>query len=674
MGYRIGFVLVLAVAALPVCIGGQTPDSTSKPPQDDTPVFRSGVEAVRFDAIVTDKKGKPITDLTIDDFEVEEDGAPQTVEQFSRVVLPPPQPHQPAVTRVRSDVSVNDESQKRLYVIVLGDMSWPLAVRSAKIVRRFFDEYFDDGDQAALVPLDRGSSLHFTNDRRLLMGQMDAFVARMQNPDPFEHLPNRDRVGPLNFEQFRARERERVIEERATFFGDIATTLSHVEAQRKSILYLAGQLGIDPYDAIDMPKSSFTEDARAMMEPILAGNLSVYPIYPGGVTGPLSSRTMRALAYVSGGAPSGSDITRALTQIVRDNSAYYVLGYQSTNPRRDGGFRRIHVTVRRKGAKVRARSGYFVEFPPETNPYKLFSFNGRRPPRRPFVPPSDLPPALTAAMNSPVVVTDVPMKVFAAAHKTTSRNAAVSVVVEIPASGLDLQRTDGEVKGQLDLAIGATSGLRSIRGTGFTYNVDLRGEALEQFEKNGLRVAAEIPLEPGDYHLGVAAGAHGGRTGKVLYDLTVPDFDKPLLAMSSLSLTSTTAAAMVTLQAAPALQGLPGPVSVSRTFDRSDTPVLYTEVYENIWWTDAAHGITLTTELRGADGTVIPVATERRASRTPQLKGGGHPFTTRIPLTDVRPGPYVLHVEASSDFDKPRSVSQEVPIEVRELSMRTLRP
>ena len=248
---------------------------------------------------------------------------------------------------------------------------------------------------------------------------------------------------------------------------------------------------------------------------------------------------------------------------------------------------------------------------------------------------------------------------------TASSNAAVMVVLEIPASGLDLARTSGEVTGQLDVAIGATAGLRTIRGTGFTYDVHVRGEALQQFEKNGLRVAAEIALEPGDYRLGVAAGAHGGRTGKVFYDLTVPDFNKPLLAMSSLSLTSTTAATMVTLQAAPTLQGLPGPVSVSRIFDRGDTPILYTEIYENIWWTDAAHSLTLTTELHGPDGAVIPVATERRASRTPQLKGGGHPFTTRIPLTNVPPGSYVLQVEATSDFDKPRSVSQEVPIEIR---------
>jgi VWFA-related protein len=664
VGYRIGLLPVLVLAALPVCIGGQTPDGAGAPPQDTTPVFRSGVEAVRFDAIVTDKNGKPITDLTIDDFEVEEDGAPQTVEQFSRVLVPPPKPHQATVTRIRSDVSVNDESQNRVYVIVLGGMSWPQAVRGAKIVRQFLDDYFDDGDQAAIVALDRNSSLHFTNDRQLLLGQMDAFVARVQNPDPFRDFPNRDRFGPLSANAYNS-VRERRSAEWATFFGDIGRALSHIEAKRKSILFLAGGLAIDPYDAIDMPKSSFTEDARAMMEPILAGNLSVYPIYTGGVAGPLSLRTMRALAYVSGGAPSGSDITHALNQIIRDNSAYYVLGYQSTNPRRDGGFRRIHVKVTRKGAKVRARSGYFVEFPPETNPYKLFSFNGRTPPRRPFVPPSDLPPTLTKAMESPVVVTDVPMKVFAAAHKTASSNAAVMVVLEIPASGLDLARTNGEVTGQLDVAIGATAGLRTIRGTGFTYDVRVRGQALQQFEKNGLRVAAEIALEPGDYRLGVAAGAHGGRTGKVFYDLTVPDFNKPLLAMSSLSLTSTTAATMVTLQAAPTLQGLPGPVSVSRIFDRGDTPVLYTEVYENIWWTDAAHSLTLTTELHGPDGALIPVATERRASRTPQLKGGGHPFTTRIPLTNVPPGSYVLHVEATSDFDKPRSVSQEVPIEIR---------
>ena len=95
-------------------------------------------------------------------------------------------------------------------------------------------------------------------------------------------------------------------------------------------------------------------------------------------------------------------------QIVEDNSVYYVLGYESSNIRCDGRFRRIKVRMKRKGLNVRARDGYFVEFPQETDPYRLVDWSGRSLPPRKFEPRSDMPPGLTEAMASPVTLTTVP--------------------------------------------------------------------------------------------------------------------------------------------------------------------------------------------------------------------------------------------------------------------------
>ena len=46
------------------------------------PVFRTGINFVRVDVIATDKQGMPVTDLSLNDFEVFEDGKPQAVETF----------------------------------------------------------------------------------------------------------------------------------------------------------------------------------------------------------------------------------------------------------------------------------------------------------------------------------------------------------------------------------------------------------------------------------------------------------------------------------------------------------------------------------------------------------------------------------------------------------------
>src|SRR5512132_1845192 len=48
------------------------------------PMFRSGIDLVNFGVTVMDKKGSLVTTLTKDDFEVIEDGKPQTILEFVR--------------------------------------------------------------------------------------------------------------------------------------------------------------------------------------------------------------------------------------------------------------------------------------------------------------------------------------------------------------------------------------------------------------------------------------------------------------------------------------------------------------------------------------------------------------------------------------------------------------
>lgn len=55
---------------------------------------------------------------------------------------------------------------------------------------------------------------------------------------------------------------------------------------------------------------------------------------------------------------NSNDLDKGLRRIADDFSSYYLLGYYSTNPRLDGGYRRITVRVSRRGVDVRARRGY----------------------------------------------------------------------------------------------------------------------------------------------------------------------------------------------------------------------------------------------------------------------------------------------------------------------------
>ena len=71
-----------SIAALAVLAAGAAlPAQTTTPAsgQDQTPLFRGGVEVLPLDVTVLDRDGRQVVDLTGDDFTVEVDGKPRRV-------------------------------------------------------------------------------------------------------------------------------------------------------------------------------------------------------------------------------------------------------------------------------------------------------------------------------------------------------------------------------------------------------------------------------------------------------------------------------------------------------------------------------------------------------------------------------------------------------------------
>jgi Ca-activated chloride channel family protein len=97
-----------------------------------------------------------------------------------------------------------------------------------------------------------------------------------------------------------------------------------------------------------------------------ASNAAIYAV---GVIDPLEREAdpglLRRLAQATGGTSyfprHVNEMGDVLRQIARDIRHSSTLGYVSSNPRRDGAFRRIRVTVSdpaRRSLVVRARDGY----------------------------------------------------------------------------------------------------------------------------------------------------------------------------------------------------------------------------------------------------------------------------------------------------------------------------
>src|SRR5260221_7047370 len=76
----------------------------------------------------------------------------------------------------------------------------------------------------------------------------------------------------------------------------------------------------------------------------------------------LTMDTLRSLLENSDGRAivKRNYIDVAMKQIVKDSSAYYLIGYNSSQAPSDGKFHEIKVRVKRPGVQVRARKGYWA--------------------------------------------------------------------------------------------------------------------------------------------------------------------------------------------------------------------------------------------------------------------------------------------------------------------------
>jgi hypothetical protein len=302
---------------------------------------------------------------------------------------------------------------------------------------------------------------------------------------------------------------------------------------------------------------------------------------------------------------------------------------------------------------VRARDGYVA-------PMRNFE---RTVPARTA---SRLPPSVAESLGSPLANPAVPMRVFAAPYKGPDRQANVVLAIEIDASTLDLVDRNGAFVSDVAVAtVAIAAGGKVHPGRQHQVRLTLRPDTYERAKTAGVRVTSDLTLPPGRYQLRVAGGAATGRAGNVVLDLEVPDFTRDPLVMSGVSLTSTAAQAAVMMPVADPLQDLlPGPMTAAREFQRGETIALYTEVYENLR-SSATHSVDFRVDLRTDDGRVLSTTAEERSSKELGGRSGGYGFVARVPLQDVEPGIYVIHIEARANIGDRPVVARDVQIRVR---------
>ncbi|HXW07035.1 MAG TPA: VWA domain-containing protein [Vicinamibacterales bacterium] len=679
---------------VPLAPAGQPQDTQPPPPASADPQppvrFKVEVNYVEIDAIVTDANGNFVRTLTKGDFEVFEDGKPQSVSMFSLVDLPvePTDPPLFATAPIEPDVASNArEFDGRVFVLILDDLHTHSArsLRVKAAARQFVERHVGANDLVAILTTGggRGTAQEFTSSKPRLLKAIDAFMGQKLRSATLERIDDyyRQRDMRSGNAPRDPGEAERAFKARNTLatLESVANYMTGIRGRRKAVLFFSE--GID-YDITNPIQNQYASDIMHETQDAIAAatraNVSFYGIDARGLGAlsdeimsiqslpednsigltnlqnelRLSQDSLRVISDETGGfaAVNRNEFADTFTRIVRENSSYYVLGYYSSDTRRDGRFRRLEVRVRQPGLQVRARKGYVA---PRGRPASETPVNAKT------------SPELREAVDSPIPVTGLGLRVFAAPLKGREPNASVLLALEVEGARLRFTPKGEVMSDDIEVAVVAIDQTGKVRDGGRNLaELRLRPQTQALVAQHGVRLTRRLDVPPGRYQLRVGArDAGSGLLGSVTLDLDVPDFSKGDLAMSGILLTSASASRMPTANPDPDFKDiLPAPPAAAREFPHGDTLSLFTEVYDNR--VSTPHRVTIRATMLADDGRVIFTTADER--RSEELKGGGgYGYVTTIPLTGVAPGRYVLRVEAQSFLSGGSAISRELEFRVR---------
>jgi VWFA-related protein len=636
-------VVTFAVAGADLHVG---PYAEQAPPQEPPPTFRQGVEAVQLSVIVTDSEGNPVSGLTADDFEIVENTVSRPITTFAAVDIPLERTERAAAA---SDVKSNDGPPGRLYVFALDFMAPDNALRTRHFLRQFVEQYFGPHDTAAVVITTgsaRESGQEFTSDPRILLKAIDKFDGGAAIPE----IREKNFIGD---------------------FRDLMRVISTLRGGRKAVIFVSGRIPVDALDAVDKARnglggrifSNVDVDPNWVEALSLAtrNNIAVYPVDPAGLTtettapGSFDTSALEArmslggLAEVTGGfALMGSNnYAGAFERLVRENSTYYLLAFESGIAQRDGRYVRLEVRVKRPGLQVRSTDGYFMPRGRQQQD------TARR--------PSTVLAATWDAVSSAITTSGVSMRVNATAFKGRGKDAIVPITLEIAPERLNLIEQDGAWRGQLEIVFAVTDA-KKRRFPIWRHRavLALKPETYARVSKGAIRIVSQMPLPEGHFQIRASAGS-ATVAGSVVYDLEVPDFRNEF-ALSGVALTSKQARETFTFSPHKIDVALPGPPTTAREFSRDDTLTLMAEAYEN---RKKPHTVTLTVELRNETGGVVGSHTIERKSVEEPKDPSVYAFAPNLSLEDVAPGRYAIHVDARSSLDQKKGVTRDIPFTVR---------
>ena len=504
--------------------------------QQPPPSFRSRVTLVPVDVRVIGRDGKPVTDLTKEDFTITEDGVRQEIVQF-------------ALQSFGNDVAVEDElvSTNRVFLLVLGSGRQVSPVKAVEASMKFVRERLLPQDEVAIIAYNRVTA--FTTDHQRILRALERYWKHHEDIEwaltkrtGQIGLPGggpRSLGGKYGYHDLPHAIQKRIDEiftgpdalpTRSVFTagmsnesaipGFYGSRVDHPGLQPWSLDYLidahygthidianmfAGvrylrelkgekHLVFITPEGLELPS---VENDRSVASLAADARVAVHFIHTGGIGstralapaswdyGPwipsinrFAIESLRRVASLTGGGitafASGDSAFKKIDETTR---AQYVLAYAPAQADLDGRFRKIAITVNRKDVQVFYRRGYVAR--PRLAPVDDAAF-------RVYL-------RVASALNMRAVLDDLVLSVRGATAVADPHE--VHVQLHVGAKGLQLTQKDGRYVGALQAVYfcGDAAG-RSVGEKWHALDFDLTEDTYQRFLAEGLSFTVAVPV------------------------------------------------------------------------------------------------------------------------------------------------------------------------------------
>jgi len=650
-------------------------------------VLKMNGELVLTNVVVRDTKtGEVVTGLKRSDFSVYENGKAQPIDTFDFESVDKATPlNEATISGLAAGGSVGgakaavvakpeDLRNHRLIVMFfdLSSMQPEDLDRSVLAAQDFLKNKMQPADLVALVSLDTSLKVDqdFTSDKQALINEVavyngtegQGFAAGAtansnQVEDTTGYTPDESEFNDMNTDR------------ELYALRAIAKSLEKI-TEKKSLLYFSGGI---TRDGIENQAS-----LRAAINSAVRANLAIYSVDTRGLqavsplgdasTGSLrgsaayngaaltnnmqanfaSQEVMSTLSVDTGGKAffDSNDFAPAFAQVERDTSAYYAIGFHSTNPARDGRYRKLTIKLNRPGMKLEYRPGYYA--PAD------FKHSGNE----------DRERELDEQLASDLPATDMAVYMDAMYFRLDENRFFVPVSLIVPGSQIPFVKGGDKDKATLDI-IGTVIDefKRPIGHARETVKLNL-DSGLGARQKN-IQYTTSFDLPPGKYQVKfVVRENQTGRMGSFVAEITLPDMKKSPLKLSSIVLSSMRQA---TKKQDPLVRnGQEYVPNISHVFRQDQHLYLLYEIYgparEKVAEGAAKGtkpGINLLSSLELIQGSTKVYETPIVQAKAINVEGrDAVAIELDVPLAGLKPGPYLCQLnvidDANGSFAFPR--------------------